>query len=61
MLLLSALAVHASDDMQVYSGRFDNGWYDNWSWMPHYATNSPVYANNSVYVPSNSMVLVPSG
>ena len=60
MLLLSALAVHASDDMQIYSGRFDNGWYDNWSWMPHYATNSSVYANNSVYVPSNSMALVPS-
>jgi hypothetical protein len=39
MLLLSALEAHATDDMQIYSGRFDNGWSDDWSWMPSYATN----------------------
>ncbi len=61
LLFLSALAARASDDMRIYSGRFDNGWYDSWSWMPRYATNSPVYTNNSVYVPSNSMALAPSG
>jgi hypothetical protein len=33
MLFLSALAVHAatSDDMLIYSDRFNNGWNDNWS------------------------------
>ena len=47
--------------MQIYSGRFDNGWGDSWSWMPRYATNNPVYTNYPVYVASNSMALVPSG
>lgn len=63
MVLAGLLAVHAaaSDDMQIYSGRFDNGWGDSWSWMPRYATNSPVYTNNPVYVASNAMALVPSG
>jgi hypothetical protein len=51
---------HASDDMQIYSGRFDNGWGDGWSWMTRYATNNPVYTSNSVFVASNSMALVPS-
>ena len=60
-MLLSALLAHASDDMHIYSGRFDNGWYDSWSWMPRYATNNPVYTINPVYVQSNSMALVPSG
>ncbi len=62
-LLFFALAAHAAttDDMQIYSGRFDNGWGDNWSWMPRYGTNSPVYTNYPVYVSSNSMALVPSG
>lgn len=55
------LAAHASDDMRIYSGRFDNGWGDSWSWMPRHATNNPVYTNNSVYTPSNAMALVPSG
>ena len=61
MLLLSALAVQASDDMQIYSGRFDNGWGDSWSWMPRYATKNPVFTSNTVFVASNSMALVPSG
>ena len=61
MLLLSALTACASDDMQIYSGRFDNGWGDNWSWMPRYATNNPVYTSNTVFVASNSMACVPSG
>ena len=60
-LFLSALAAHASDDMQIYSGRFDNGWGDDWSWMPRYPTNNPVFTSNSVYVAGNSMALVPSG
>ena len=61
MLLLSALTACASDDMQIYSGRFDNGWGDGWSWMTRYPTNNPVYTNNPVFVASNSMALVPSG
>lgn len=58
LLLLCAPALHAatSDDMLIYSGRFNNGWGDSWSWMPtRYATNNPVYAG------TNSMALVPSG
>ncbi len=44
--LVSALADHAanSDDMLIYSDRFNNGWGDSWSWMPRYATNYPVGA-----------------
>src|ERR1051325_8924477 len=61
LLFLSVPAVYASDDMQIYSGRFDNGWGDNWSWMPRYTTNSPAFTNNPVFVASNSMALVPSG
>jgi len=41
--------------MLLYSDRFNNGWGDNWSWMPRYSTNSPVHSG------SNSMALVPSG
>src|SRR4029079_15512149 len=54
--------VHAAttDDLQIYSGRFVNGWGD-WNWMPHYATNNPVFTSNVVDVASNSMALVPSG
>ena len=56
MLFLSALAVHAatSDDMLIYSDRFNNGWGDSWSWMPRYATNNPVYAG------SNAMAWFPA-
>ena len=53
--LLSGGAAHASDDMLIYSDRFNNGWGDNWSWMPRYPTNNPVYSG------SNSMTCVPSG
>ena len=53
--LLSGGAAQAMDDMQIYSDRFNNGWDDNWSWMPRYATNNPVYSG------SNSMACVPSG
>jgi len=54
--LVSALAAQAatSDDMLIYSDRFNNGWGDNWSWMPRYATNNPVYSG------SNAMALVPT-
>ena len=57
MLFVSVLEVHAasSDDMLIYSDRFNNGWGDSWSWMPRYATNNPVYAG------SNAMACVPSG
>ena len=58
LLLLSPVAARAatSDDMLIYSDRFNNGWGDGWSWLaPRYATNNPVYAG------SNSMALVPSG
>ncbi|HEX9046463.1 MAG TPA: fibronectin type III domain-containing protein [Verrucomicrobiae bacterium] len=47
--------------MQMYSGRFDNGWGDSWSWMPRYPTNNPVFTSNVVFVASNSMALAPSG
>jgi hypothetical protein len=53
--LLSGGAAQAMDDMQIYSDRFNNGWGDNWSWMPRYAMNNPVYSG------SNSMACVPSG
>ena len=61
-MLFSTLAVHGatSDDMQIYSGRFVNGWGDGWSWMTHYPTNNPVYTSNSVFVTSNSVARVPS-
>jgi hypothetical protein len=52
--------IQPSDDMQIYSGRFDNGWGDGWSWMTHYPTNNPVYTSNLVFVASNSVALVPS-
>jgi hypothetical protein len=55
ILLSSALLAHATDDMLIYSDRFNNGWGDNWSWMPRYPTNNPVYAG------SNSMACAPSG
>jgi len=55
MLLLSVLPAHDSDNMRIYSGRFNNGWGDDWSWMPRYPTNNPVYSG------SNSMARVPSG
>ncbi len=55
LLLMSTLAACASDDMLIYSDRFNNGWGDNWSWMPRYPTNNPVYSG------SNSMALVSSG
>ena len=55
-----ALRAAATDDIQIYSGRFVNGWGDGYSWMPRYATNNPVYTSNSVFVASNSMALVPS-
>ena len=51
----------ASDDQMIYSGRFDNGWGDSWSWMPRHTTNNPFYTNNPVFVSSNSMALVPGG
>ncbi len=55
LLLLCTPAAHASDDMQIYSDRFNSGWGDNWSWMPRYPTNQPVYSG------SNSMACIPSG
>ena len=44
----------ASDDLLVYSDRLNNGWQD-WGWVPHYATNTPVHSG------SNSMCLKPNG
>lgn len=61
VFVTATLKVHAAttDDMQIYSGRYNNGWGD-WGWVPHWGTNSPVFTNTSVYVASNSMALVPS-
>src|SRR4051794_28003805 len=55
MLLISAMAVHAATtgDMLIYSGRFNNGWGDNWSYRPHYPTNNPIHSG------SNAMAFVP--
>ncbi|HEX7577811.1 MAG TPA: glycoside hydrolase family 44 protein, partial [Verrucomicrobiae bacterium] len=36
--------------MLIYSDRFNNGWGDNWSWMPRYATNNPVYSARKRFV-----------
>jgi alpha-L-arabinofuranosidase len=48
-------SIQPSDDMQIYSDRFNNGWGDGWSWLtPRYPTNSPVY------VGTNSMALLPN-
>jgi alpha-L-arabinofuranosidase len=47
--------IQPSDDMLIYSDRFNNGWGDGWSWLtPRYPTNNPVYAG------TNSMALIPS-
>jgi alpha-N-arabinofuranosidase len=54
-LLLKAVPAHGTDDMLIYSDRFNDGWGDNWSWMPRHPTNSPVYSG------SKSMACVPSG
>ncbi|MBW8865140.1 MAG: hypothetical protein JF609_09515, partial [Verrucomicrobia bacterium] len=48
-------SIQPTDDMLIYSDRFNNGWGDGWSWLaPRYPTNNPVYAG------TNSMALVPS-
>ena len=52
-LCFHAMASRASDDMLIYSDRFNNGWVDNWSYIPRYATNNPVHSG------SNSMAFVP--
>ena len=48
------MSSRANDDMLVFSDRLNNGWGD-WGWVPHYATNNPVYSG------TNSMFIVPSG
>lgn len=57
LCLFASLAAQAAttDDMLIYADRFHNGWVDNWSWMPRYPTNNPVYSG------SKAMALVPSG
>ena len=39
----------ASDDLLVYSDRYNNGWGD-WGWVPHYGTNSPVHSGTNAMV-----------
>jgi hypothetical protein len=46
--------VLANDDMLVYTEMLNNGWQD-WGWVPHYATNNPAFNG------SNSMVFAASG
>src|SRR3954471_16229326 len=55
ILGLSNLAAHGTDDMLIFSDRFNNGWGDNWSYMPRHATNNPVSSG------SQSIACVPSG
>ncbi len=40
MIFSMVICVLASDDLLIYSQRLNNGWQD-WGWVPHYATNNP--------------------
>ncbi|MFZ0828148.1 MAG: alpha-L-arabinofuranosidase [Verrucomicrobiia bacterium] len=45
----------ANDDQLVYSQMLNNGWQD-WGWVPHYATNNPTFngTNSMVFAASSS-------
>jgi alpha-N-arabinofuranosidase len=45
-LLALASPVLANDDQFIYSERLNNGWQD-WGWVPHYATNAPAYSGTN--------------
>ena len=53
-LLALASPALANDDQLVYSEMLNNGWQD-WGWVPHYATNNPTFNG------TNSMVFAASG
>ena len=63
-LLALAPPALANDDMLIYSGysnvaygtiNYNNGWQD-WGWVPHYATNNPAFdgTNSIVFAASSS-------
>lgn len=54
VLLCAAPPVLANDDMLVYTEMLNNGWQD-WGWVPHYATNNPNLDG------TNSMVFAANG
>jgi hypothetical protein len=54
LLLDAASPVLANDDMLVYTELLNNGWQD-WGWVPHYATNNPSFNG------ANTMVFAASG
>lgn len=54
VLLCAAPSVLANDDMLVYTEALNNGWQD-WGWVPHYATNNPNLDG------TNSMVFAANG
>jgi hypothetical protein len=45
----------ANDDQLIYSQMLNNGWQD-WGWVPHYATNNPSFngANSMVFAASSN-------
>ncbi|MGP8201752.1 MAG: alpha-L-arabinofuranosidase [Limisphaerales bacterium] len=62
-LLALASPALANDDMLIYSGytnvvygtiTYNNGWQD-WGWVPHYATNNPSFGGtNSIFFAANN-------
>ncbi len=54
--------VLANDDMLVYTERLNNGWQD-WGWVPHYATNNPTFngTNSMVFAANGALAGVVSG
>ncbi len=54
-LLALASPALANDDQLVYSEMLNNGWQD-WGWVPHYATNNPVPLSGT-----NCMVFAATG
>ncbi len=54
-LLALASPALANDDQLIYTGMLNNGWQD-WGWVPHYATNNPAFngANSMVFAASTN-------
>ncbi len=53
--IVLASSAFANDDQLIYSDRLNNGWQD-WGWVPHYATNNPAFngTNFMVFAANNS-------
>lgn len=48
-VLLALSPLLAGDDLWIYADQCHNGW-DDWGWVPHYASNSPVHAGSGAMV-----------